>query len=165
MEQYLNFDFDKILLDNNNELIGSEEIYLKHKRNYFQKAQDNFLLYKKLNAELSKLTDSQYTVKDNKYIYIYVDQRRVDKLNSEAKRILSEQMTAFENFKNYLYSLNDDKNKYNYQQTKKKSFLSRFMSPSTNNTNNKNGIGTSKVGTSKVIKRRSFDSTLKSLKE
>ena len=115
MEQYLNFDFDKILLDNNNELIGSEEIYLKHKRNYFQKAQDNFLLYKKLNAELSKLTDSQYTVKDNKYIYIYVDQRRVDKLNSEAKRILSEQMTAFENIKNYLYSLNDDKNKPNTQ--------------------------------------------------
>ena len=46
--QYININFDEILLENNNNLLNSEEFYLMYKKDYFDQTSKNFEKYKKL---------------------------------------------------------------------------------------------------------------------
>jgi hypothetical protein len=151
-QKFVNVDFDKLLLDNNNELIQSETKYLKHKKDYLNTAQENFILYKKYNDELVKLTDEQYTVKNNKYTYIYVDEEKVNGLKLSLNKILKEQTENFENFKHYLEMLNKDKDRYRIKEKlpKKKNFLSKLLETSRNSTM----VRSNTIGT---FRRRSFD--------
>ena len=44
--QYININFDEILLENNNNLLNSEEFYLMYKKDYFDQTSENFEKYK-----------------------------------------------------------------------------------------------------------------------
>lgn len=131
--KYININFDNCLLENNNELVNSEEFYLKYKKIYISTTQQNYELYKNYQDKFKKLNDFQYSNNNNKYNYIYIDDVELDNLKINIKKIIIEQDTLLNNFNHYISLLNDDKLKfkehkeYNKIESKNKGFLSKII--------------------------------------
>ena len=82
--QYININFDEILLENNNNLLNSEEFYLMYKKDYFDQTSKNFEKYKKWEAELKELTNFNVST-STKYKYVYTDVTKVEYLKQVLK--------------------------------------------------------------------------------
>lgn len=106
---FININFDTILADVNNPLVNSKELYLNYKNKYFEQTHKNYSCFLRYNAELQKLKESQYTINTTKYHFVYLDQKRLEKLKNDLKIIILKQNTLFNNFKHYVETLNKDK--------------------------------------------------------
>jgi hypothetical protein len=125
--KYLDVDFDKILLDNNNKLINSEEFYLKYKNHYFDETTANYTLYKQYYEEYTFLTKSQYNKTGSKYLYNFIDENKVEILKQKVKDVILKQERLYSNFTHYVNLLNTDVHKFETKKSKGKGFLSKFF--------------------------------------
>ena len=56
--QYININFDEILMESNNHLINSQNVYLVYKQQYFDESSKNYELFKKYKTKLERLQKS-----------------------------------------------------------------------------------------------------------
>lgn len=127
--QYININFDEILLENNNNLLNSEEFYLMYKKDYFDQTSENFEKYKKWEAELKELTNFNIS-KSNKYKYVYTDITKVEYLKQVLKNLIIDQNKLLDNFHHYVTLLNTHPEKFKVRTEdvqQKRSFLSKLL--------------------------------------
>ena len=126
---YININFDEILLENNNNLLNSEEFYLMYKKDYFDQTSENFEKYKKWEAELKELTNFNIS-KSNKYKYVYTDITKVEYLKQVLKNLIIDQNKLLDNFHHYVTLLNTHPEKFKVRTEdvqQKRSFLSKLL--------------------------------------
>lgn len=126
---YININFDEILLENNNNLLNSEEFYLMYKKDYFDQTSENFEKYKKWEAELKELTNFNVS-KSNKYKYVYTDITKVEYLKQVLKNLIIDQNKLLDNFHHYVTLLNTHPEKFKVRTEdvqQKRSFLSKLL--------------------------------------
>lgn len=109
---FLNIDFDNYFIEKNNNLVNSDEHYLKYKSEYFLTTNHNFDLLKIL-IEKFKLLDNNYIkLSDiNKYIYHFIDKTEYDSINNQLKNILEVQKKTIQDFTTYINFLNSEQPK------------------------------------------------------
>lgn len=127
--QYININFDEILLENNNNLLNSEEFYLIYKKDYFYQTSKNFEKYKKWDAELKELTNLNVS-NSTKYKYVYTDITKVEYLKQVLKNLIIDQNKLLDNFHHYVTLLNTHPEKFKIRTEdaqQKRSFLSKLL--------------------------------------
>jgi hypothetical protein len=127
--QYININFDEILLENNNNLVNSEEFYLIYKKDYFDQTSINFEKYKKWEDELKSLTDFNVS-ESTKYKYVYTNLTRVEELKQQMKNLIIAQNKLLDNFHHYITLLNTHPEKFKAKVEdiqQKRSFLSKLL--------------------------------------
>ena len=127
--QYININFDEILLENNNNLLNSEEFYLMYKKDYFDQTSENFEKYKKWEAELKELTNFNVST-STKYKYVYTDITKVEYLKQVLKNLIIDQNKLLDNFHHYVTLLNTHPEKFKVRTEdvqQKRSFLSKLL--------------------------------------
>lgn len=130
--RYINFDFDKILKDNNNNLVNSEDVYLNFKKQYFD---ETVLAYKEFQEsskrlnELQELGGYKHNSKRTKHLFVYIDEEKIENLKIQIKKIYMTQEKRFSNFYNYIVLLNTKQNLFIEKPkiTDKRSFLSKLF--------------------------------------
>ena len=119
--QYININFDEILMENNNPLVNSEGLYLTFKRNYFDETFKNQTLFNTYSKKLNELEiDNGHTVNNTRHFYVYKDNAKIESLQALIKNIVISQNTLLYNFHHYVTLLNsnqeifqtDNDNKY-----------------------------------------------------
>lgn len=105
-QTFLNVDFDKIFIENNNNIINSNELYLQYKAEYLKKTSDNLQKYTQLFKIFKKLYNNYSIVNNNKYSYTFIDKNEYDKTNRQLKELLIEQRQLYNNFMTYVQFLN-----------------------------------------------------------
>lgn len=119
-KQFIDVDFDNILLQNNNPLFNSDEHYFKYKRQYLDEAYQNKETYEQIIDELQLLQSTQLVRKSaTKVIYTFVDTDRIKVLKQNKKNIMFSQRQRLENFLHYLNQLNIDNAQQPTVQTKR----------------------------------------------
>jgi hypothetical protein len=101
-------DFDQLLLDQNNPVINSYELYGQYKDSYLKLTERNWLRYEKIDKELQSLKNYYTHPNEKRHIYKYIDHNKLNKLNLEAKNIVIEQRKHHENFLNFIVNLNKE---------------------------------------------------------
>lgn len=127
--QYININFDEILLENNNNLVNSEEFYLMYKKDYFDQTSQNFEKYKKWETELKALTNFNLS-EPTKYKYVYTDITKVELLKQQLKNLIIAQNKLLDNFYHYITLLNTHPEKFKVRTEdiqQKRSFLSKLL--------------------------------------
>jgi hypothetical protein len=127
--QYININFDEILLENNNSLVNSEEFYLMYKKDYFDQTSKNFEKYKKWDVELQELTNFNVS-ESTKYKYVYTNLTKVEFLKQELKNLIIAQNKLLDNFHHYVTLLNTHPEKFKVKTEdvqQKRSFLSKLL--------------------------------------
>lgn len=110
---YINKDFDKILVDQNNHLINSYKYYIKYKNDYISNSKEILLEYKNLLDELNHLNELEKIVISNtKIIYTFIDKEKIESIHKKLTKLLTYQNKSFNHFLNYIDSLNLNINKY-----------------------------------------------------
>lgn len=104
-QTFLDFDFDNILIQTNNELINSNDLYLKYKAEYLHTTQENLNKYIKLYSVLKQLSNN-YIIENNKYSYTVIDTLEYNNINKDIKSLIIEQRQLFNNFMKYIQFLN-----------------------------------------------------------
>lgn len=105
---FLNVNFDDFLINNNNNLVNSNEYYLQFKVEYLNKTTNNLNKYIKLLKDFNELSNN-FTVNNNKYSYTFIDKNLYNKTNNDLKALLLEQRELYNNFINYIQFLNSNK--------------------------------------------------------
>jgi hypothetical protein len=104
-QTFLNVDFDKVFIENNNNIINSNELYLQYKAEYLKKTSDNLQKYTQLFKTFKNLSNN-YNVNNNKYSYTFIDKNEYNKTNKTLKDLLLEQRQLYSNFMSYVQFLN-----------------------------------------------------------
>jgi hypothetical protein len=104
-ETFLNINFDDFLIQNNNNIVNSNEYYLQYKSEYLEKTTTNMEQYIQLLKEFKQLSNN-YKVDNNKYSYTFIDKNVYNKTNKDIKTLLLEQRQLYNNFINYIQFLN-----------------------------------------------------------
>lgn len=102
---FLKVDFDNYLIQHNNNIINSNELYIQYKTEYLSKTQENLDKYSKLYKIFSELYNN-YVINNNKYSYTFVDKTEYNKINKSIKELLLEQRQLYNNFMMYIQFLN-----------------------------------------------------------
>lgn len=132
---FLDFDFDKILIDDNNTLINSNEHYLYYKTTYLKTTQENLENYKNLNDKYISLTNNEFTTDTGKVKYYVSNQSELDNIKLEMNKIIMLQRNLYDNFINHIKFLNEHKIKLTNSSKKtqnKSSSAKKFFSKLTN---------------------------------
>jgi hypothetical protein len=112
-QKYINTDFDKILIDNNNHLINSYNYYIQYKNQYLKQSNDNLYEYISISDELNHLIElERIVISKTKIIYTYIDKQRFIDAKSSLQKILNNQELLYKNFITYIDMLNKNKDKY-----------------------------------------------------
>lgn len=109
--QFLNIDFDKILLDQNNTIINSNEHYLIYKNRYFTLTNENLENYTNLLNKYNSLTNNQFVTETGKVKYYFTNADDIDSIQEEMNKLLMSQRKLYDNFINHVYFLNNVKQK------------------------------------------------------
>jgi hypothetical protein len=130
--QYININFDEILIESNNHLINSQNVYLKYKQQYFDVSLKNYELFKKYKEELERLQKSETVTVPNKYIFVYKDTQVIEQIKQKLKNVVLSQEKLLNNFHHYITLLNTNPNmfevkKQTHPTSEKKSFLSKLF--------------------------------------
>lgn len=111
--KFLNCDFDSILLNNNNPLLNSYDIYIQYKQKYIINTRKNYDTYQKLYKEYTNLKKIQYqSVGPNKIIYTYIESNKLNDLSFKIKNLIIEQQNNLDNFLHYINHLNNTVDSY-----------------------------------------------------
>lgn len=123
---FLNYNFDDILLNNNNPLLNSYDIYIQYKQKYIINARKNYDLYQKLIKEYNNLKKLQYqTPSQNVIIYTYISTDKLNDLSLKIKQLIKSQQQHLDNFLDYINHLNNNINSYIIDEKSSKSTLKR----------------------------------------
>lgn len=130
--KYINIDFDKILIDNNNPLVNSEDIYLNFKKQYFDEsilAYNEFQTLSKQLGELQELGGYKHNSKRTKHLFVYIDTDKIENLKIQIKNLYITQEKRFSNFYNYIILLNTNQDLFieKPKVIEKRSFLSKLF--------------------------------------
>lgn len=129
---FLYFDFDKILIDQNNSLVNSNEYYLFYKNNYIKSTQENLENYINLNEKYEYLSNNELITDTGKVKYYIsnANSEDLDNIKLEINKVLMSQRKLYENFINYIEFLNQSKTKIvtTNKQTSVKSSAKKFFS-------------------------------------
>lgn len=107
---FMEIDFDDILIKNNNHLVNSYKHYIKYKNEYLDLAFNTFMRYQKSALELSKLYEMQrIQLSPSKVIYTYINASRVRSLQATINTIIVNQRERLANFMSYIETLNENK--------------------------------------------------------
>jgi len=99
---FIDVNFDEILLQNNNPLINSN-VYTNVKQKYFDETFYNYREYKMHLTELDVIvTNKEVKKSDTKIIYNFTNLELENELKSKLKKILIRQRNAKSNFINYI---------------------------------------------------------------
>jgi len=130
--KYINIDFDKILIDNINPLVNSEDVYLNFKKQYFD---ETVLAYKEFQElskslnELQELGGYKHNSKRTKHLFVYIDTEKIERLKIQIKNLYITQEKRFSNFYNYVILLNTNQDLFieKPKVVEKRSFLSKLF--------------------------------------
>jgi hypothetical protein len=127
--QYININFDEILMESNNHLINSQNVYLVYKQQYFDESSKNYELFKKYKTELERLQKSETITLPNKYLFVYKDTQVIEQTKQNLKNVVLSQEKLLNNFHHYITLLNTNPNMFEVkkQTNEKKSFLSKLF--------------------------------------
>jgi len=104
---YLDYNFDQLLLERNNPLISSNEKYLLWKNMYIK---DTLVNYNKLIELLKNFSNDNYSItkvnNTTKYIYKYSNPSFVESINLEIKELLTTQRKLYKHFTDFIEFLN-----------------------------------------------------------
>jgi len=127
--QYININFDEILMESNNHLINSQNVYLVYKQQYFDESLKNYELFKKYKTELERLQKSETITLPNKYLFVYKDTQVIEQTKQNLKNVVLSQEKLLNNFHHYITLLNTNPNMFEVkkQTNEKKSFLSKLF--------------------------------------
>lgn len=118
---YLEKDFDKILVDENNYLINSYKYYIKYKNDYIKNTQEILSEYRNLLDELNHLIElEKIVISETKVIYTFIDQQKIQYIKNNLTKLLFNQKKAMGNLLNYIELLNKNKDKYNSTENENK---------------------------------------------
>lgn len=108
-KEFIDVDFDNILLQNNNPLFNSDEHYCRYKKKYLDEAYKNKEIYEQHSDELQHLQNQQVVkTSATKVIYTFVDEDKIKLLKQNKKNLVSTQRQSLQNFLQYLNQLNID---------------------------------------------------------
>lgn len=102
---FLNTKFDDFLIDNNNDIVNSNEHYIQYKTEYLVKTNQNLKKYKELVKKFNELSNI-YNIDNNKYVYTFIDKNELSNVNKELKHLLIDQRYLYNNFMTYIQLLN-----------------------------------------------------------
>ena len=105
-QTFLNVNFDNVFIENNNNIINSNELYLQYKAEYLKKTYDNLQKYTQLFEIFKQLSNNYNIVNNNKYSYTFIDKNEYEKINRQLKNLLIEQRQLYHNFMTYVQFLN-----------------------------------------------------------
>ena len=108
-EMYLNYDFDAVLLEQNNNLVNSNSEYLDIKNNYLQQTNDNFNKFTELTSNHTELSNNRSVIVDENlttHLYTFINNQDLHNTNVELKVLLQNQRYLFENFIHYISFIN-----------------------------------------------------------
>lgn len=130
--QYININFDEILIESNNHLINSQNVYLTYKQKYFDDSLKNYELFKQYKGELERLQKSENITLPNKYIFVYKDTQIIEQTKQNLKNVVLSQEKLLNNFHHYITLLNTNPNMFEVKKQThptigKKSFLSKLF--------------------------------------
>lgn len=149
---FININFDNILYETNNPLVNSKEFYLNYKKQYFDKTNQNYSRFLRINAELQKLKESQHKIKNQKYFFVYLDKKSLETLKNDLKKIIISQQELFNNFKHYIEKLNKDVNLFSNIPTKNRNIFSFFNKSKENTTKLKRTRSNASIKSNKSTK-------------
>lgn len=107
---FLYFEFDNMLIDENNELLNSNEHYIDYKSEYISKTEINCKQLDNLLKKFNILNNFYTKSSERKYVYHFVDDNIKRSYNDEIKQINVSQITLYTNFINHIEFLNISKN-------------------------------------------------------
>lgn len=113
-KEFLDKNFDEILESTGNNLVNSNDIYLKYKQIYIEETNANKLLFENLNKQINELTN-KINPNSKKISYIYINESELEYLKYKRKMLFASQQTKLSNFLHYINQLNSDK-KYNEEE-------------------------------------------------
>lgn len=113
-KEFLDKNFDEILESTGNNLVNSNDIYLKYKQIYIEETNANKLLFENLNKQINDLTNKNKP-NSKKISYIYINETELEDLKYKRKILFASQQTKLSNFLHYINQLNTDK-KYNEEE-------------------------------------------------
>ena len=106
-KDYLDYNFDEMLLQRNNPLVTSNEKYLYWKNMYLK---DTFANYSRLTQLLADFSNDNYSVtkmnNTTKYIYKYSNPSVMNTFNLEIKTLLATQKKLYQHFVSFIEFLN-----------------------------------------------------------
>jgi hypothetical protein len=106
--EFMDYNFDEMLLERNNPLINSTDQYLCWKNMYLKDTMANYIEFTKL---LENFTNNNYSIsKTNnttKHIYKYINPIISETINTELKTILVVQRKLYNHFIDYINFLNN----------------------------------------------------------
>lgn len=108
-DEYLYYDFDGLLFQNNNYLVNSDAHYIKQKNRYIEDTLRNVELYKKL---LIMVEDTFPRLDSYKTNVIIRDKKEEDETKKSLKDIVLGQKKLLKNFLHYIQYLNTNKQRY-----------------------------------------------------
>ena len=117
-KEFMDIDFDDLLIKDNNPLVNSYNHYIKYKNDYLDRAFDTFMRFQKLALELSKLYEMErIQLSPSKVIFTYINASRVRTLQSAINTIIVSQREQLTNFITYIETLNENKNNISFDFT------------------------------------------------
>lgn len=126
--RFININFDEQLMENNNPLVNSQDIYLNYKNEYINTSLNNFNDYKKYNKIYSGLNETDINNTSNKYIFVYKNVKLIEETKQKIKNIIIEQEKLLQNFQHYIDLLNENPQMFTAKkQNEKRSFLSKLF--------------------------------------
>ena len=103
-KRYLNDHFDDFLLQENNDLINSNEHYLEYKNIYIETTEMNLTNYLKL-LEMICCDDICDNI-NKKFTFTYIDNSIIYKINIQIKELIINQNKLYNDFINHIKMLN-----------------------------------------------------------
>lgn len=109
VKEFIDFPFDEMLLINNNPIINSYEYYIQYKEKYMQYTRDQYDKYRISSENLQYIQYKKYNkISDSKIFITILDKNEENTLKQIIKNIIFEQQKYFNNFFQYVKSLNDN---------------------------------------------------------
>lgn len=106
---YINFDFDKLLIDNDNPYINDNNVYLNYKNAYINLSKTNFLTLQSLLSNINYHNTFNIPIENNNIIIFNQKEDSISQLNHFKflyKQLLISQQIQFDNFIKYIDNLN-----------------------------------------------------------
>lgn len=108
-KQFLDFNFDDMLLQRNNPLVNSYVHYTSRKQQYIKQTLENFRTLTFLDQNLNEICNIKCTVSSNTKVHVTIlDGKPEEKLRLKIKTLVLKQRKLFNNFINYINFLNEN---------------------------------------------------------
>lgn len=106
---YINFDFDKLLIDNDNPYINDNNFYLNYKNAYINLSKTNFLTLQSIISNIHYHNTFNIPIEKDNIIIFNQNEDSISQLNHFKflyKQLLISQQIQFDNFIKYIDNLN-----------------------------------------------------------